>query len=1714
MFCELRARSVSMLAILLTLLGALSDAQVSVLTQHNDSARDGLNPNETILTPSNVAPGSFGKLFSLPVDGYIYTQPLYVPGVAIPDNGTHNVVYVATTNDSVFAFDADGLTLSPLWMVNLATLGCPSGWNCSAVPSSVNYYGASNPDIYPDVGIIGTPVIDTANNTLFAVAKTQEIDGSTTNYVYRLHALNIATGAEQTGSPVVIQGQVAGTGTPNSDGYVVFSQLFSLQRPALVLANGGVYVAFGASGDLSMWHGWIFGFDESTLAQIGVFLITPNGSEGHGGIWMHGNGLAADSAGNLFFSTGNGAFDGATNFSDSYLKLATPSLTLSDYFTPYNQGSFDSYDLDVAAGGLILLPSSAGTTKYPDIMIGCAKNGAIYVIDRDDMGEFNSSGDTQIIQELVNVIGSYTYNQSSPSYEENCYSSPAYWNGYVYFGGVNDYLKMFTFSNGFLSTSAVSQSSASYQFPGTSPSISANGSTNGIVWTIQNAGQIVGQDLTGTSAVLHAYNATNLTNELYNSTEVSSDAAGAPVKFATPTIANGKVYVGTQTSVAVYGLLNSPTVVSVSPNAGPTAGDTAVTITGTNFASGATVMFGSTAATNVTFVSATTIDATSPQGTTGSVNVTVTLNGGQSGTLINGFTYQGSTSGPTVTSLSTTSGPVGTAVTITGTNFGSSQGTSTVSFNGTVATVTSWSGTSIATAVPSGATTGNVVVTVAGVASNGVSFTVTGSSPGPVVTSLNPTSGPVATAVTITGTNFGSSQGTSTASFNGTAATVTSWSGTSIATTVPSGATTGNVVVTVGGVASNGVGFTVTSTCGESSQSGTDSENSDWAFGTPCVTGSNASGYTPTSIQYWVGSPTTASFDFGIYADSSGSPGSLLCHTGTTTVTPIAGWNNISLSANSCPTLSASTRYWIGYITGSNTIVQGTVSGTCPGTSLNSVWASSEEGSAALPNPFGARTKAPTCYSMYLVLTVTASSAPTISSLSTTSGPVGTAVTITGTNFGSSQGTSTVSFNGTAATVTSWSGSSIATAVPSGATTGNVVVTVGGVASNGVSFTVTAPAPTISSLSTTSGPVGTAVTITGTNFGSSQGTSTVSFNGTVATVTSWSGTSIATAVPSGATTGNVVVTVAGVASNGVSFTVTAPAPTISSLSTTSGPVGTAVTITGTNFGSSQGTSMVSFNGTAATVTSWSGSSIATTVPSGATTGNVVVTVGGVASNGVGFTVTAPAPTISSLSTTSGPVGTAVTITGTNFGSSQGTSTVSFNGTAATVTSWSGSSIATTVPSGATTGNVVVTVGGVASNGVSFTVTAPAPTISSLSTTSGPVGTAVTITGTNFGSSQGTSMVSFNGTAATVTSWSGSSIATTVPSGATTGNVVVTVGGVASNGVGFTVTAPAPTISSLSTTSGPVGTAVTITGTNFGSSQGTSTVSFNGTAATVTSWSGSSIATTVPSGATTGNVVVTVAGVASNGVSFTVTGSSPGPVVTSLNPTSGPVATAVTITGTNFGSSQGTSTASFNGTAATVTSWSGTSIATTVPSGATTGNVVVTVGGVASNGVGFTVTSTCGESSQSGTDSENSDWAFGTPCVTGSNASGYTPTSIQYWVGSPTTASFDFGIYADSSGSPGSLLCHTGTTTVTPIAGWNNISLSANSCPTLSASTRYWIGYITGSNTIVQGTVSGTCPGTSLNSVWASSEEGSAALPNPFGARTKASTCYSMYLVLQ
>jgi YD repeat-containing protein len=904
---------------------------------------------------------------------------------------------------------------------------------------------------------------------------------------------------------------------------------------------------------------------------------------------------------------------------------------------------------------------------------------------------------------------------------------------------------------------------------------------------------------------------------------------------------------------------------------------------------------------------------------------------------------------PTITSLTPSTGAVGASVTIAGSSFGSPQGTSTVKFNGTTATVTTWGASSITVTVPTGATTGNVVVTVSGVASNGKAFTVVAA---PSITSLTPATGAIGASVTIAGSNFGSSQGSSTVKFNGTTATVTSWSASSIATTVPTGATTGNVVVFASGVNSNGKSFTVVPAPSISGLSPTTG-----AVGASVtITGSNFGSTQGTSTVKFNGTTATVT-------SWSASSIAATVPTGATTgnvVVNASGVNSNGLSFSVVAAPSISSLSPTSDAVGASVTIAGSNFGSTQGTStvkFNGTTATVTSWSAssiAATVPTGATTGNIVVFASGVNSngkSFTVLGSPSITSLSVSSGAVGTPVTISGSNFGASQGSGMVTFNGAVATVTSWSASSIATTVPAAATSGNVVVYASGVNSNGVSFTVLV-APGITGLTPSSGAAGSSVTIAGNNFGTTQGSSSVTFNGVVATPSSWSSTQIVAPVPSAATSGNVVVQVNGISSNLAGFTVL-PTPNITTLSPVSGEAGNTVRITGMNFGATQGTSTVTFNGVSAAVTSWSSTGIVVTVPSGATTGNVVVTVGGIASNGSSFTLLA-GPSITSLSPPLGAVGTSITITGTNFGTSQGTNTVSFNGTNSTATSWTSASIAAPVPTGASSGNVVVTVSGIASNSSPFTV-AVAPAITSLSPNSGVIGTTVTISGSNFGATQGTSTIAFNGTAATPTAWSANQIVANVPTGATTGNFVVTVGSLSSSGVLFTVNASGPTITSLSPSSGGVGSGVpvTVTGTNFGSTQGSSSIQFGGVGVNPSSWGNTSIGFTTPTlQAPSVNVTVDVGGAISNSSLFTIV---PAPTISAISPTSGGVGTPVTITGTNFGSSQGSSTVNFNGTAATPTSWSATSIVVAVPTGASAGTVNVTVAGMTvSSGTSFSI----------------------------------------------------------------------------------------------------------------------------------------------------------------
>jgi Immunoglobulin I-set domain len=508
-------------------------SSMNVLTYHNDSARSGQNLNETVLTPQNVNSSSFGKLFSVSVDGYVYTQPLYLANVTIPGGSVHNIVYVATEHDSVYAFDADAG--APLWQVSFI--------NPASGITTLTTTDVSCTAIQPEVGITGTPVIDPATGTLYVVARTKE-NGT---FVQRLHALDVTTGTEKFGGPVLIQASVAGTGAGTVAGTVNFDPQLENQRAALLLQNGLVYIGWASLCDVTPFHGWLMAYDSQTLTQAGVLNTTPNGVDG--GIWASGSGPAGDGS-LLFVATGNGSFKvSSASYGSSILKLSEPSagvFSILDYFTPNNYSTLNAGDIDLGAGGVLLVDQPVGSPRE-HLLFLCGKQGTLYVVDRDNLGEFNTGVDL-VVQSIAGV-------------NPGSWSSPAWWNNTLYLGGSAepsppdpDALRAFTFDPiaGMLSTTSTSQSAVVFGYPSPTPSISANGATNGIVWAMQESNY---QNNTG-QAVLYAYDATNLGNLLYSSSQnAARDSAGLSVKFAVPTIANGKVYLPGRNAVTVFGLL-------------------------------------------------------------------------------------------------------------------------------------------------------------------------------------------------------------------------------------------------------------------------------------------------------------------------------------------------------------------------------------------------------------------------------------------------------------------------------------------------------------------------------------------------------------------------------------------------------------------------------------------------------------------------------------------------------------------------------------------------------------------------------------------------------------------------------------------------------------------------------------------------------------------------------------------------------------------------------------------------------------------------------------------------------------------------------------------------------------------------------------------------------------------------------------------------------
>jgi hypothetical protein len=560
-----------------------------VFTYHNDLSRTGANTLEYALTSATLTSSAFGKLFSCAVDGAVYTQPLWVPGLNI-GGGTHNVVFVATQHDSVYAFDADANPCVKLWQVTL--LDTLHGAGPGEVPLSWNDVGNCFGDVYPEVGVTGTPVIDPGTNTIYLVSASEipgaspgNCSGSSGGFYHRLHALDLLTGNEKFSSPVTISASVPGIGDGSSGGMVNFSSQMHHNRSGLALSvDGTVYVAFAAHEDASPYHGWLFGYNASDLSKPpSVFNTTPNG--GLGGIWAGGGAPAIDATGDVYVSTGNGIFDANSatmpfnDYGDSILRLHPftgvtsngVNLSLAGWFTPYNQNSISGADADVGSGGVILLPDqTTGPRQHLLAQIGKAQPTAgnpafVFLIDRDQMGQFNPTDNSQIVENLQTPCC-------------GVWGSPAFWQNGLYIAGAYDSLRVFAFdpATGLFNTTSTSQSSTVYNFPDATPSISSQGASNGVVWAIDaglygyaspNAPPVNGQPFncsvspvpapcTG-PAILHAYNAANLATEYWNSTQAAGnrDQAGNAVKFVPPTIANGKVYVSTRTEIDVYGLL-------------------------------------------------------------------------------------------------------------------------------------------------------------------------------------------------------------------------------------------------------------------------------------------------------------------------------------------------------------------------------------------------------------------------------------------------------------------------------------------------------------------------------------------------------------------------------------------------------------------------------------------------------------------------------------------------------------------------------------------------------------------------------------------------------------------------------------------------------------------------------------------------------------------------------------------------------------------------------------------------------------------------------------------------------------------------------------------------------------------------------------------------------------------------------------------------------
>ncbi|MGF7182393.1 IPT/TIG domain-containing protein, partial [Tunturiibacter psychrotolerans] len=986
-----RVAKISLL-ILTLFQGIIALGQVPVLTQHNDNARTGQNLSETTLNTSNVNQNSFGKIFWRTVDGFIYAQPLYVPSLNI-QGATHNVVYVATQHNSVYAFDADNPNSpAPLWQVSLGT-SVPSQDICIITgdtnPNDCPYY-----DISPEIGITSTPVIDPVAGIIYVVNRTKNTSNNT--YHYFLHALDVTSGIEQLGGPMEITGQVSGTGTGSQGGIVTFDPTYHLQRPSLLLQNGVIYVAFGSQGDIGTWHGWVMSYNATNLQPEGIFNVTPDGDDG--GIWSVGQGLVGDTSGNVYTMTGNGDFTanvvGGIDYGDSFVKFSGSSLTVADYFTPSNQATLNADNTDLGAGGPMLMPGTS-------LLVGQGKDTIFRVVNSTNMGHFNSSVDNDA-QEFTATTGPF-------------FSSPVYWNSpnngpVVYVWGRTDFLKAFQFKGSSFNTTAISEGKIenSTGFSNAAAlSVSASGSLagSGIVWSSAPlSGVATGVPVPG---VVRAFDATDLATELWDSTQnPTRDAVGNYAKFVPPTIANGKVYAASFSGqLQVYGLNPPPfqgvqfvQVASATPQSttalvpvaytGPqTAGDLNVVIVGWNDSAATVQSITDSAGNNYALAVGPTTGTALRESIYYATNivgsntntVTVIFNQGATKPDVRILEYSGvATSNPLDVSAGASgnsnvadSGFFGTTAAnelIVGADMVSSNTTIMAGAPYTIRTITS----------PNSDLAADYLVNVPGSyhswaplnasgawVMQAVTFRAAAASTVPFVSGITPNSGPVkgGTSVTITGIDFAAG---ATVTFGGTAATnVAVVNSTTITATTPAGSVGAATV-------------TVTNSGGQS--------------------GNLANAFT------YIGQPTISSV-----SPTNGS-------TSGGTVATITGTN---FAAGAAVTFGGTAATNV-VVLNSTTITATTPAGSAGAVTVTVTNVGSQSGSLA--NAF-----------TYVV------GEPAVSSVSPNNGPVagGTAVTITGTNFaagatvtfGSAAATNVVVVNSTEITATTPAGSAGAVTV-------------------------------------------------------------------------------------------------------------------------------------------------------------------------------------------------------------------------------------------------------------------------------------------------------------------------------------------------------------------------------------------------------------------------------------------------------------------------------------------------------------------------------------------------------------------------------------------------------------------------------------------------------------------------------------------------------------